>query len=308
MRTYAYGSKPPTENAALVHEQLWAGHRHQNDLIEIARNRMAVVDAIWEPYKRARAVLVEAAKANGADWRAIPKSVLSPADEAATAYAKDVALAYGRALYAERRVHWGTWLQIADAVQHAVSSGEQPRFQRWTGDGVIAVQLQHGMSPADLCACDDGRARLEGTGKHRTLWIRVGSEGRTPVWARFPLVYHREIPAEAKITWVRCVARRVATHTKWSAQFVLDGVDGEALPAPVGGTVAIDVGWRKMDYGIRVATWIDDQGRSGDLLDAGFGGHVPSWLSAPGASASSGGGALAARRAWAAVDSRTYAR
>ena len=35
-----------------------------------------------------------------------------------------------------------------------------PKFQRWTGDGTVAIQIQHGMSVAELFRAEDNRLRL----------------------------------------------------------------------------------------------------------------------------------------------------
>lgn len=48
MRNYAYGARPPIENAALVEEQFRLAHAYQCALIAIERRRRAVVDRLYQ--------------------------------------------------------------------------------------------------------------------------------------------------------------------------------------------------------------------------------------------------------------------
>ncbi len=234
-KAYAYGAKAPTENAEVVREQLLLAHRYANKLTEIERTRRAAHEAAGE-------------------------------DELAGQAADQVAAEAVRQARAACGVYWGTYLCVEDAAQRSRRTcRERPRFRRYDGSGTIAVQLQGGLAVADLTAGSDRRAQLVGDERHRTLRLRVGSAGRDPVWAAFPVVYHRELPAAATVKWVRAVCRRVGTHYKWSAHVVLDGLPELTLPAPTRNTIAIDVGWRRFPDGVRVATWVDDAGRTGNL-------------------------------------------
>jgi hypothetical protein len=156
----------------------------------------------------------------------------------------------------------------ADKVTGCVNCFNGPKFRRWEGVGTVACQIQKGMTGADLLACNDRRARLYGEGKHRVLWLRVGSEGIDPIWAKFPIVYHRSIPSDAVIKWVKCKSRRVGSHIKWEAYFVLEGPQSmwSYGTTPSKGRIAIDVGWRQRGDDLRVATWVNDLGEKGELL------------------------------------------
>ena len=273
MRTYTYGSKSPTQNAEIVQQQLERAHRYYNVLVEIERERAGALVGAHDSRK--------------------------PVDDAANA---KIRLERGRC-----GVYWGTYLCIEDAVHRAAKMcavvpakkegtcprckvpfvagelitihtkqklllacskcGNGPHFRRWNEQGLVAVQLQGGLSAEELIAGKDTRARLVGEGKRRDLWLRVGSEGVRPVWAIFPIVYHREIPTGTKIQWVRLCVHRVGTKAKWSAQFVLEApAEMWALPSPMWGTIAVDVGWRDLGPdGLRVATWVADTGATDDL-------------------------------------------
>ena len=243
MRTYSYGAKAPRENADLVERQLIAAHRYANRLVEIERERRVA-------------------------WAAAEDE---PAQKVAN---DDAAEAIRRARAWCDGLYWGTKQIVEDAAQRSRRSGREATFARWDGTGTIAVQIQWqatrhtGLTVDELLAGTDRRARLVGAGRHRLLSLRIGSTGETgrdPLWATFPIVYHRDLPPEARIKWVCVVCRRVGTHFKWSAQFVLDGLPEITLPAPTRGTLAVDVGWRRLDGNSRVAVWVDDAGQKGEL-------------------------------------------
>src|SRR3990172_2772711 len=235
-RAYSYGAKAPTENAELVRQQLILAHRYANRLVEIERERREA-------------------------------SLKADEDEQALEACEAKAAEAIRRARADSGLYWGTYLCVEDAAQRSRrTSREAPRFRRWDGSGLLATQLQGGLAVPDLLAGTDRRAQLVGEGKRRLLRFRVGSTGRDPVWAAFPMVYHRDLPPEATVKWARICCHRLGTHTKWSAQIVLDGLPEVTLPTPTRGTVAIDVGWRRFDEGVRVATWVDDEGETGELL------------------------------------------
>lgn len=161
----------------------------------------------------------------------------------------------------------GTYLVIEDAMRGA-RKGAPPRFQRWTGDGTVAVQIPYGLPAEDFLAGNDSRARIE---PHPTLprWnilaLRIQSdENRRPIWARFPIKLHRPVPDDALIKWVKVHRRRVGYGEHWQATLV---VDASKAAAPMGsGDLAIDLGWRQTAAGLRVAYWRGADGHCGELL------------------------------------------
>lgn len=110
--------------------------------------------------------------------------------------------------------------------------------------------------------------------------IRVGTVegGKGPIWATFPIVYHRPLPEGARIKGAWVQRRQVGAHWRWEFQVVLD-LEGATLPAreagPAGSAVGVDLGWRLMKEGedpgrLRVACWSGSDGREGELA-------LPSW-------------------------------
>ena len=284
MRTYCYGAKAPIEGANLVRQVLERAHRYYNDRIAFLR---------VESEARARAALADPAAREAAKKLAHEEMLAAERETRSRCGFNDSP---------------GTYLQIEDATRKAAAMsavvtakkegtcprckapfatgemitihttkklllacakcGNGPRPRRWDDSGLVAAQLQYGRSDAEIEGGEDRHVRLVGEGKHRVLWLRVGTdESRGPIWTKFPIVYHRPLPAGASAKWVRMCVRRVGTKLKWDAQFVIE-VPSEtwALPPPTLGTIAVDVGWRDFGAdGLRVATWVDDTGAAGEL-------------------------------------------
>ncbi len=104
-----------------------------------------------------------------------------------------------------------------------------------------------------------GRAPVK---EYALCHLRVGSEGRAPRWLVLPICLHRPLPPGAILKWAW--ARRF--RGRWSVQFVLDARPAARSESRAAGRVAIDLSWRPVQGGIRVAFWVDDQGKSGQVL------------------------------------------
>jgi hypothetical protein len=103
--------------------------------------------------------------------------------------------------------------------------------------------------------------------RHGQLQMRIGSNGREPVWGIWRLDYHRPLPKGANITWATAHRRAIGPHFEWSLCVTVDVPqvdDGEAA-VDERPSVAIDVGWRQIGDELRVAAWHDSEGRSGEF-------------------------------------------
>lgn len=110
-----------------------------------------------------------------------------------------------------------------------------------------------------------------------TVSFRVGSNpDRSPIWATFSdVIIHRELPADGKITmaWfkLRMLGDR-ASDRKWELQLTVEsqGVDAARPEEHVCGdsVAAINVGWRAIEHGRRVAYLVDDRGREQEITYA----------------------------------------
>jgi predicted RNA-binding Zn-ribbon protein involved in translation (DUF1610 family) len=82
-----------------------------------------------------------------------------------------------------------------------------------------------------------------------------------------PVIFHRPLPRDAEIKWVYLTARRVACHTQWAVCFVLARAAGwRKMDFADGGRVAVDLGWRLVPGGLRVAYWCGDDGDEGEVV------------------------------------------
>ena len=177
-------------------------------------------------------------------------------------------------------VFWGSYLVVEAAVEAACKSPAPPRFRRWNGDGQVAVQIQKGMTATEALACQDTRLRLEHVkdrGRRAPLyvmWIRVGSVGRDPLWAKVPFYLHRPLPDDALIMGASLLRRQVAVrrnsagewrpYYEWSVNITLR--TGLTKPVAPGGACGIDLGWRLMEDGsLRVAYIVGDDDRNEQL-------------------------------------------
>jgi hypothetical protein len=200
-------------------------------------------------------------------------------------------------------VYWGTYLMVEKArkasnkmpLYDKHGGPNDPAFVRWDGKtGAVGVQIQNGCDPTKLLG--DSSTLLQIVPRHEEhrrggtpdskrsiaaanmLRLRVGSDGRAPVWAEWPIILHRPLPKGSLVKEAKVIRRVRAGREEWSAMITVT-FDAESRPgvAPTGGKVGIDLGWRVMppptessprphQEGIRVASWLGDDGACGDLV------------------------------------------
>ena len=105
-------------------------------------------------------------------------------------------------------------------------------------------------------------------GKRRSGWrdlqIQVGTEDRKPVWATWPMWYHRPLPDGGMIKQAAITVRKIGPREEWSLEITVDMA--RCAPKPSGtGCVGIDIGWRLIDGQLRVCAWRGEDGASGEL-------------------------------------------
>lgn len=95
------------------------------------------------------------------------------------------------------------------------------------------------------------RRRLQRTTLSATVFVREGDR-RTVTW---PMIMHRPIPPDCRVKEVIITRRRVGGRWKWSASFMCARA-AEPTPSPSTTTriVGVDIGWRRVPDGLRVAT------------------------------------------------------
>jgi len=110
-------------------------------------------------------------------------------------------------------------------------------------------------------------AAVVGTGERRVLRLRIGSEGRRPVWIQVEILLHREIRPDVRVKWIHLHMYRRASKECWFARFVTEKVPEPGMDcAAATGRVGIDIGWRRVPHGIRVAYWSGSDGQHGEIV------------------------------------------
>ena len=201
-----------------------------------------------------------------------------------------------RAARSSTRTYWGTYLDIEAAHIQARSTPlyaddaltpADPRFRTWKGDGYVegqlAVQLQKGLTHSEALKGDDTRVKLvllpggpskppRPNGKPRpynrfaVLHLRVGSEGRKPIWAEVPVKLHRAIPDNAVWKWCRLSTRLEGLREEWTVEITVDdpAPPARSLDGTLKGAIAVSWCWDLLDNGsIRVAEWASTRGENG---------------------------------------------
>jgi hypothetical protein len=181
--------------------------------------------------------------------------------------------------------YWGTYLIVEKAAEAWKRNPDAPRYLPYRGEGRLAVQLQKGLPVADLLAGTDMRLRiLPGTSRarrdgslrpfkdtFRTVKLRIGSNGRAPLWVTLPMVMHRPPPEDGLVKWAWLRRTRVGVRFRYELQVIVES-EAFAPPAPSDPgeaplTVAVDIGTRDLPSGdLRVAYWVDSQGKEGEIL------------------------------------------
>ena len=177
---------------------------------------------------------------------------------------------------AESGLYNGTYLAVEQATGN-MRSGAPPKFKVWRGDGKLGLQLRNGLSEAEARSGESRNLVIEAdpapnrsgrrAGNRHLVHLRVGSDGRDPIWATVRAELHRPLPAGCQIKWVYLIRRRCGAQMDWRVQFVVASEHGFGDPQPASsGMVALDVGWRIVECGLRVAYWTGDDGEEGEVV------------------------------------------
>jgi hypothetical protein len=110
--------------------------------------------------------------------------------------------------------------------------------------------------------------------RYRELSFRIGSEEKgAPIWSFFHVltVDHKrgtkrcERLPTGPLKWVRIHYERIGVRDRWNVQFVV-AEDFEQLAWRKNFTVGIDIGWRRVEGGIRIAYAVGSDGFESQLV------------------------------------------
>lgn len=182
----------------------------------------------------------------------------------------------------ESNLYWCNYDDVINAYQvarqRAMREGKRLRFHRFDGTGKVFVRWQKGLSIEALSS--DTRLQIEPVPEgawyspkrsdrrklaRTKVRIRVNSEGRKPVWLELPMVMHRPLPDKGVIRNAAVIRERIGDKFRYKLVIT---VAFEPMPhKPVGeGAVGIDLGWRNVEGGLRVAYWKDEDGNGEALV------------------------------------------
>jgi hypothetical protein len=180
---------------------------------------------------------------------------------------------------AECGCYWGTYLAAEQAVDLARASKTDPEVKKKRRRGTVAVQLQNGMEVASLFDCEDRRLRIYlkdgdlGKLERREikrcrgkLAMRVGTKDRKPIWAEWPIVFHRPLPEQAKIMWAKVIREKIERHYRWFLCLTVNVPSDWRREECGAGAVAVNLGWRQKDNGLRVIYYRTEEGENNELL------------------------------------------
>jgi hypothetical protein len=143
----------------------------------------------------------------------------------------DVMLRAFRGIFSSWGLYSGTYLIIEEAARRARSGRYDPARPRWDGTGCLGVQIQGGASAADVLSGKNHYLRIAPVnragkgrrwGSQTTAQYRIRSRDKKPVFITLPLAYHRDLPEDARITWVRLVVAKSGLRKIYSLNLTLE--------------------------------------------------------------------------------------
>ena len=182
------------------------------------------------------------------------------------------------------------WCNLEDVVnsydigrKKAKAAGGELRFHRWDGTGKVTVRFQKGLLVNEMFSCTNNLLQVDPVDKDawhnpvrairrkksRTrVRLRACSENKKPLFIELPVVLHREIPEDALIRTASVIREKVGMRYRYKLNLVLEllGENTNRILPALEGTAAIDLGWRTVKDGLRVAYLVDDKGHSEELI------------------------------------------
>lgn len=154
------------------------------------------------------------------------------------------------------------------------------RFHRFDGTGKVTVRLrERGMAgpwgmpmenifkpnnafwiePVPAEAWEHPIRSVRRKAARTKVHFRIGSDvHKNPVWVVLPMVMHRPLPENGIVRQASVVRGRVGRAFRYKLVVTVELPETKKVPLRKEGVVAVDLGWRKVEGGVRVAYWADD--------------------------------------------------
>ncbi len=199
---------------------------------------------------------------------------------------------------------WGTCQSVENGAAK-LRTGPPPNLNRQNAESLyVQMQAQSDKAPLTwerMLSGRDTRIRARLDGKCAVVSVRLGGERLTGEWVECRFVMSRFINGERKpfpgppnltdandpdavarrerrdrirgfpvgtvVKGVRICRRRIGYRDVWSIVFSLERRGGfPSLPRADSGKAAVDVGYRKLAHGVRVAYWVGSDGDHGEVI------------------------------------------
>ena len=188
---------------------------------------------------------------NGDDWRrSLPPDAdrrLADIEWEATRRKNDL-----NREYSNKGLNWGTRGHIDQSLKPAKGKPAVTKFHRWDGCGSIRVKITGGVTWGEVRAGQCRSLRVEVADNKLFLTITPDVTRRQSVVVRTRIdIESDRLPDEARITDVALIQTRVGQMYHYNVMLTVDRE--EKRIEPTSGVCGIDVGWRKLPHGLRVA-------------------------------------------------------
>lgn len=195
---------------------------------------------------------------------------------------------------------WGNYNAVCNsydaARSKAMKEGADLKFHRFDGSGRFSCQIQGGITTEELLTGKHNIAQVrlvdqstwaEAAGKRppATMLQDVGSrrdsreygilsvtiytfkdeEGMHRRTLDFPIILHRPLPEGVTLKQLVVTRRKVGTDYRWAVIFTFTG-EAESVDNASPLTCGINLGWKQVQGGLRVATVQDGQGKSRHIV------------------------------------------
>ena len=158
-----------------------------------------------------------------------------------------------------------TWPELTSQLDTRLRLGSPGQSDKRPPDAVVGKQW------ADVPAL--GRnVRRHAARTYVDLRVSTEPDGRTPIFARFPVVLHRLPPKDSVIKWAYVVRKRVGHQFEWRFQLTIESPTFDRPHQVLGsGTCAVNLGWRRIVddegavVGLRAAYVVDEHGKEREI-------------------------------------------
>lgn len=276
VRAFEFGCRAPVEGEAEAVDQMHRRVALWNRLVELDQQYAPRREALIAPH-------ITAPEDDERERREQRRAAFKlPEIQAALRALDKEEYEEARILWCDAGLYWCNHEEVKNTWLQARRRPGTLRFHAWrAARGKTTVRFQTGLPVAEAFSGNDTRLRLTPVddaaaydspvrserrrAARSALSIRVGSDGRAPIWFILPCVLHRQLPSDGLIRSASVLREVVATHVRYRLVLIVETPEPQPIErAPLG--VGIDVGWRRLPEGLRVCAWHDDASRSGEVV------------------------------------------